>query len=114
MRLQWVRDGYPFQNQNISIPINCPPKQLASAGVGYSRYDSRRHIDLTGSPLVAESNQYAGSFTVVKELDRTYAEVPIGLDMLKKDGTVVRLGYTGHFSDNTSTNAIGVKFSMPF
>jgi len=196
-------------------------KYEMSAGVGYGRYDSRRHIDLIGSPLVAESRQHAWTFsihgrishdvmqgnnmyvrplidlgvthvirnsfsetgagganlkvdkeqdtfvtlqpmieiggekrldsgtllrpyarvgitryltdndrsitarlsgapasvapfTITNRQDRTYADVSIGLDVLRKNGTAIHIDYAGQFSDHTSTNAIGVKLSMPF
>lgn len=53
-------------------------------------------------------------FTVTTRSDKTYADLVIGVDILRKSGTTVRLEYTGQFSNNSSTNAIGVKVAMPF
>lgn len=80
--------------------------------LGVTRFltDNDRSItaSLSGAPASV------APFTVINELDRTYADLSIGLDVLKKNGMAVRIDYTGQFSENTSTNAIGVKFSMPF
>lgn len=53
-------------------------------------------------------------FTVATRNDKTYADLAIGVDILRKSGTSVRLEYSGQFSNNSSANAIGVKLAMPF
>ena len=53
-------------------------------------------------------------FTVTTKSEKSYADLAIGVDLLRKSGTTVRLEYTGQFSNNSSTNAIGVKVAMPF
>ena len=53
-------------------------------------------------------------FTTVTRTDRTLADIALGVDVLSKRGTSVRLEYSGQFSGRTSANAIAVKFAMPF
>ncbi len=53
-------------------------------------------------------------FTVNGEMDRTFADVTVGVDLLAKDGMDVRLVYAGQFASDTRTNAVAVKLSIPF
>lgn len=85
-------------------------RPYARIGVTQFLTDNDRSITarLSGAPASV------APFTVVSELDRTYGDVSFGLDVLQKSGMVVRVDYTGQFSEHTSTNVVGVKFSMPF
>ncbi|MBI2276090.1 MAG: autotransporter domain-containing protein [Dechloromonas sp.] len=53
-------------------------------------------------------------FTVSTRSDKTYADLVFGVDILRKNGTSVRLEYSGQFSEHSTTNAIGIKVAMPF
>jgi hypothetical protein len=47
-------------------------------------------------------------------LDRDLREVAAGLDVLTRSGIVVRLSYTGQFSDRMHQNTAGLRFAIPF
>jgi outer membrane autotransporter protein len=53
-------------------------------------------------------------FTVTTRSEKTFADLAIGVDILRKSGTTVRLEYSGQFSNNSTTHALGVKIAMPF
>jgi outer membrane autotransporter protein len=53
-------------------------------------------------------------FTVTTRTDRTYGDISLGIDILKRQGSTMRLDYTGQFSRNSSAHAISAKFSLPF
>ncbi|OOG21477.1 hypothetical protein B1C78_16055 [Thioalkalivibrio denitrificans] len=53
-------------------------------------------------------------FTVTNRVDRTYGDVVLGLDLIRDDGRVWRFDYAGQFSDNSRSNAVSLRFSMPF
>ena len=53
-------------------------------------------------------------FTVVTRSDRTYGDLALGFDLLRKNGTSLRLEYNGQISANSSTHAVGLKLAMPF
>ncbi|NTV69665.1 MAG: hypothetical protein HGA71_05900 [Azonexaceae bacterium] len=71
---------------------------------------NERHItaSLEGAPAGIEP------FTVVSRSDRTYGDLALGIDILRKSGATVRLEYNAQFSANSVTNAIGIKLAMPF
>ncbi|UCV28774.1 autotransporter outer membrane beta-barrel domain-containing protein [Ferribacterium limneticum] len=80
--------------------------------VGMTQFlgSNERHVtaSLEGAPSGVQP------FTVTTKSKKTYADLAIGVDILRKSGTTIRLEYTGQFSNNSSTNAIGVKVAMPF
>src|SRR2546430_15406435 len=43
-------------------------------------------------------------FRVTTSIDRTYADVSAGVDVLTEGGVTVKVGYVGRFSDNTRLN----------
>ena len=47
-------------------------------------------------------------------MDKNYIDVGAGLDVLAKDGKVLRVAYGGQFGSNTRTNAVTLKLSIPF
>jgi uncharacterized protein YhjY with autotransporter beta-barrel domain len=53
-------------------------------------------------------------FTVTGSMDRNYTDVGAGVDVLAKDGKVLRLSYVGQFGSDTRTNAVSLKLSIPF
>ncbi|KAB2923235.1 MAG: autotransporter domain-containing protein [Dechloromonas sp.] len=70
--------------------------------------ERRLSARLEGAPAGVEP------FTVITRSDRTYGDLALGIDLLRKDGTTARLEYNGQFSSNSNTHAIGLKLSMPF
>jgi len=70
--------------------------------------ERRITASLEGAPAGIEP------FTAVTRSDRTYGDLALGIDILRKSGTTVRLEYNGQFSANSATNAIGIKVAMPF
>jgi hypothetical protein len=53
-------------------------------------------------------------FTVKGDIDETFADVSLGLDVLKEDGINFRLNYLGQFSDNMKHHSLGFKVTVPF
>ncbi|MDP3538549.1 MAG: hypothetical protein Q8S26_07570 [Azonexus sp.] len=80
--------------------------------VGMTRFLGSNDRNFTASMEGAPSGVPA--FTVTTQSEKTYADLAVGIDILRNSGTTVRLEYTGQFSKQSSANAIGVKFAMPF
>ena len=55
-----------------------------------------------------------GSFTTETELDRTYFNVEVGMDILTKANWIVSLNGLGQISSNTQMYGGGLKLSVPF
>jgi uncharacterized protein YhjY with autotransporter beta-barrel domain len=53
-------------------------------------------------------------FRISTDMDKTYAEINLGLDIIGIDGKDVRLTYIGQFSEHTTSHAAALKFSVPF
>ena len=53
-------------------------------------------------------------FTITGEMDGNYTEVGAGIDILAKDGKVLRVAYGGQFHADTRTDAVTLKLSIPF
>jgi uncharacterized protein with beta-barrel porin domain len=53
-------------------------------------------------------------FTITGEMDKNYTDVGAGVDMIARDGEVLRVAYGGQFGSNTRTNAVTLKLSIPF
>lgn len=83
----------------------------------YARFGITRYLTGNNRTLVATlrgAPDAVAPFVVSNRLDRTYADVSLGLDWLRKNGTVVRADYTGQFSDRSSAHVVGIKLAMPF
>ena len=53
-------------------------------------------------------------FTVKGDIDETFADVSLGLDILKEDGINFRLNYLGQFSGDMKNQGLGFKVTVPF
>jgi uncharacterized protein with beta-barrel porin domain len=53
-------------------------------------------------------------FTVTGKIDKTYADVSAGFDLLTVGGISLKVGYVGRFSDRTQLNGGQMKLSIPF
>jgi len=62
---------------------------------------------LQGSPV-------GTTFTVESEMDKTYADLDLGVDILSAKGTTFRVNYSGQFSENSEFHSCGLKLSVPF
>lgn len=82
------------------------------AAIGATRYLSGSDPQVTamfqGAPVGVTP------FTVKGDMDRTFANVNLGVDFIAIDGKDIRLSYEGQFSDNTTSHAFALKFSVPF
>jgi hypothetical protein len=82
------------------------------ARIGITRYltDNKRRVTarLQGAPASV------APFTVETEGDRTFVDLSMGMDVIKREGASLRLGYTGQFSDNSSSHAVLLKLHVPF
>lgn len=47
-------------------------------------------------------------------MDKTYADVHLGLTVLNNKGQILQVGYFGSFSDHLKANSGAVKLSIPF
>jgi uncharacterized protein with beta-barrel porin domain len=72
--------------------------------------DNDRQItaSLEGAPAGVEP------FTVTTRSDRTYGDLSLGIDVLKRQGSAMRLDYTGQFSRHSTAHTVSAKFSLPF
>jgi len=70
------------------------------------------------SPEITASFQGApvgvAPFTVKSEMDKTYADVHLGLTVLNNKGQILQVGYLGSFSDHLKANSGVIKLSIPF
>ncbi|MEQ1600752.1 MAG: hypothetical protein HOP04_03115 [Methylophilaceae bacterium] len=53
-------------------------------------------------------------FTIHGELDKTYANIEIGVNTMSLKGAIMRASYNGKFSDHMTSNAAMLKLSIPF
>lgn len=53
-------------------------------------------------------------FTTESTMDKTYADLTLGVDVLSVKGTVFRVSYTGQFSDHTESHSASLKVAIPF
>jgi uncharacterized protein YhjY with autotransporter beta-barrel domain len=53
-------------------------------------------------------------FTTESTMDKTYADLTLGVDTLSVKGTALRVSYTGQFSDHSEAHSASLKFSVPF
>ncbi len=83
----------------------------------YARLGITQFVSGT-SPGITASFQGAPAgvvpFTVQGQMDSTYADVDVGLNMLYANGAVLRAGYVGKFSDHLSSNQGTLKLFVPF
>ena len=82
------------------------------AAIGVTRYLSGSDPQITamfqGAPVGVTP------FTVKGDMDRTFANLNLGVDFIAVDGKDIRVSYEGQFSDNTTSHAFALKFSVPF
>lgn len=76
------------------------------------------HFFSGASPVITATFQGApvgvAPFTVTGEMDKTYEDIQVGLVVLRKKGQLLKLGYTGTFSDHLKSNTGSVKLTIPF
>jgi outer membrane autotransporter protein len=53
-------------------------------------------------------------FVVTTEMDKTYTDVSLGLDVLRSAGLSLRIGYEGQFSGSTDQHSVQVKIWVGF
>ncbi|HVS26486.1 MAG TPA: autotransporter domain-containing protein [Burkholderiales bacterium] len=53
-------------------------------------------------------------FTVTSEMDKTYANLSVGVDTLSVNGITLRVSYTGQFSTHSEFHSASLKLSIPF
>lgn len=80
--------------------------------LGVTQYLTGGERETTATLLGAPDG--VGPFTVTNRTDKTYVDVVAGVDLLSSGGSTLRLDYTGQFSRNSSSNAVWVKYSIPF
>ena len=80
------------------------------AGVTHFVAGDKRNITATlkGAP------DGVAPFTIDTKSDRTYTDLSFGMDVVQRNGTNLRLGYTGQYSNNTSSHAASVKMTFRF
>ena len=61
-----------------------------------------------------ESTEYLINPFAQLDAHNSYVDVVAGVDLLSSGGSTLRLDYTGQFSRNSSSNAVWVKYSIPF
>jgi len=83
----------------------------------YVRLGLTRHLNgnrrettaiMEGAPV------QVASFTSISKSDASYGDVALGIDLLSRHGSVLRIDYNGQFSQSSSANALWVKYSVPF
>jgi uncharacterized protein YhjY with autotransporter beta-barrel domain len=79
---------------------------------GVTQYVSGSSAQITASFQGAPAG--VQPFRITTAMDKTYAEINLGLDIIGIDGRDVRLTYIGQFSEHTTSHAAALKFSVPF
>ncbi|MEJ2574465.1 MAG: autotransporter domain-containing protein [Gammaproteobacteria bacterium] len=76
------------------------------------------HFLAGAAPEIVASFQGAPAgvapFSVNGDIDKTYADVEAGLDVMGTDRAVVRAGYVGHYSNTVQSFSATIKLSIPF
>jgi len=80
--------------------------------IGITHYPGSNERQVTASLEGAPAG--IEPFTVTTRSEKTYADLTVGFDILRKSGTTVRLEYNGQFSADSTTKAVGIKVAMPF
>jgi hypothetical protein len=83
----------------------------------YGRFGVTRLLSGDDPEVIVSFDQAAAGvapLTLAGSLDRDLREVAAGLDVLTRSGIVVRLSYTGQFSDRMHQNTAGLRFAIPF
>jgi hypothetical protein len=68
----------------------------------------------SGSAALAGSPSSVEPFEVRYEFDDTYLDVAAGLDILRRNGATVRIGYFGQFAEGTDEHSALLKLRWPF
>ena len=82
------------------------------ASVGATHFFSGTNPQITAQFQGAPAG--VAPFTITGEMDKNYTDVGAGVDMIARDGKVLRVAYGGQFGSNTRTNAVTLKLSIPF
>jgi hypothetical protein len=82
------------------------------ARIGITRYLSDNKNQVTATMQGAPAG--VAPFTTSTRADRTYADLSLGIDVLKDKSTVLRVGYAGQFSENSASHGAGAKLSIRF
>jgi hypothetical protein len=53
-------------------------------------------------------------FAVSRVLDKTLGDIALGVDLFSAEGIVIRVGYLGQYSSNSSSSGGLIKVSLPF
>lgn len=53
-------------------------------------------------------------FTTESTMDKTYADLTLGMDALGTNGAVFRISYSGQFSGHTESHSASLKAAIPF
>jgi len=53
-------------------------------------------------------------FTTESTMDKTYADLTLGMDTLSTSGSVFRISYTGQYSEHTESHSASLKVAVPF
>lgn len=82
------------------------------ASIGATHYLTGTNPEITA--MLQGAPVGVAPFTVQGDMDKTFANFSLGLDLLAVDGKSVRVAYDGQYSDNTATHAFSLKLSVPF
>lgn len=80
--------------------------------LGLTHFLSRPNGQVTATLQSAPAG--VAPFTMKTEADQTYADVALGLDLLMRSGSTLRLDYSGQFSGSSAARGFSIKFAMPF
>lgn len=80
--------------------------------VGLTHFLSGTTTGVTASLQGAPSG--TAPFTTESKMDKTYADLTLGVDVFSVKGTVFRVSYTGQFSDHTESHSASLKVAIPF
>jgi outer membrane autotransporter protein len=82
------------------------------AQVGMTHYLSSNRYEITARMEGAPAG--VDPFTISVEDERTFADLALGVDLIKKDGINLRFNYSGQFSGQSASHVGGVKLAIPF
>ena len=80
--------------------------------IGMTQFVSGTTTGITASLQGAPAG--TAPFTTESTMDKTYADLTLGVDTLSVKGTALRVSYTGQFSEHAESHSASLKLSVPF
>jgi uncharacterized protein YhjY with autotransporter beta-barrel domain len=116
LQVQAGTNSFVSVQPQIEAGLDMP---LAAGGLArwYARFGLTSYVSGGSVDAVASlTNAPVGvaPFAVSRVLDKTLGDIALGVDLFSAEGIVIRVGYLGQYSSNSSSSGGLIKVSLPF